>query len=43
MYLQTQAPQLSKFVESLFSLGFLVLLLVALYFAFKIFNRNKQK
>lgn len=28
-------------VEGLFSLAFLVLLLVALYFAFKIFNKNK--
>lgn len=43
MFLQTQPAQLSKFTESLFSLGFFVLLLVALYFAFKIFNRNKQK
>ena len=39
--LQTQ-PQLSPLIEQLFSLGFLILLLVALYFAFKYFNKNHK-
>jgi hypothetical protein len=41
--LQIPTPsQLPKWAESLFSLGFFVLLLVALYFAFKIFNKNHK-
>ena len=41
IFLQTQ-PQLSPLVEQLFSIGFLILLLVALYFAFKFFNKNHK-
>jgi hypothetical protein len=41
--LQTStSSQLPKWAESLFSFGFFVLLLVALYFAFKIFNKNHK-
>jgi predicted negative regulator of RcsB-dependent stress response len=42
MFLQTQPAQFSKFTESLFSIGFLVILLVALYFGFKYFNKNQS-
>jgi TRAP-type C4-dicarboxylate transport system permease small subunit len=42
MLLQTQPAQLSKFIESLYSIGILVVLLVALYFGFKYFNKNQS-
>ena len=42
MFLQTQTPQLSKFTESLFSIGFLVVLLFALYLGFKYINKNQS-
>ncbi len=42
MLLQTQPSQLSKLTESLYSLGILVILLIALYFGFKYFNKNQS-
>jgi hypothetical protein len=42
METQTQPEQLSKFTESLYSLGVLVVLLVALYFGFKFINKNQS-
>jgi predicted negative regulator of RcsB-dependent stress response len=39
---QTQTEQLSKFTESLYSIGVLAVLLIALYFGFKYFNKNQS-
>jgi hypothetical protein len=40
--LQTTPSQLPEGVEKLISLGFLILLLTALYFAFKYFNKTHK-
>jgi hypothetical protein len=37
-----EPEQLSKFTESLYSIGVLAVLLVALYFGFKFFNKNQS-